>query len=245
MPLPESPQNDQVNRAQHNKKQIKPAYFLIGFIFIAFILAFLIGGLMLGRNKNNDEELNPREQIKLTTDSIPDSPEDWKTYNLPTLGMEIKLPEKLSKEGEWKEQIIPAETGSIICFSDRNLQGPACGGKKLVVGGSSTDFSEGRGGTFTDLQGFSKENGKLFIKSTGGNKFELSNSKFKEMTNTNGVQIIKILGESGGTPEEGYLGAIINTKNPKYPGIAIQLDVNSDISEYEFDQILESIKFKN
>jgi len=242
-----NPTSDHINKINNaNKTKIKPIYILIGFVIISGIVAFIIGGIMLGKDRSH---ISPSEdeRSQIDVNSIPDNPTEWQSYGIESIGMEIKLPENLSNKGEWKEQIIPGEKGSILCFSNKTSQGANCTSEILIIGGSSTDFSEGRGGMFTDLQGFRKENGKYFIKTTGGNEFELISSKNKKLINTNGVEIIKILGETNGTgtPQEGYIGAIVNTKNSKYPGISVQLKLSEGISEYEFDQILESLKFTN
>lgn len=246
---------------QENKKidsqKSKSFYFFLGFVIISSLIAFIIGGYILGKEETNNQnaQTEEKEQIKLTAKDIPNNPDEWKTYLLPTLNMKIKLPENLTKNGDWKEQVISASEGSIICFSNKISEVAICSGEIIFAGGTSIDFIESRGGTFTDLQGFTKENNKYYIRTTGNNKFELKNIKFKEIKNPNGIEIIKILGENqisegsefptGGTPGKGYLGAIINTKNTKYPGLSIQLKLDSDISEFEFDQILENIKFTN
>jgi len=255
--------NNKTSQIDQMKTPIKKKYpdkyvFFIGFLAISFMLAFIIGGIYFGKSKSSKQtsETNLKEQVKITAEELPDNPDKWKKYSLKTLGLEIKLPEELSKNGGWKEQTTPSsEEGSIVCFSNEKSEGAACQGEILFAGGTSTNFIEGREITFTDLQGFSKENSKFFIKTTGGNRFELTNAKFRESNNSNGVEIIKILGENltpegsespiGGTPGKGYLGAIINTKNSNYPGLSIQLKIDEGVSEYQFDQILESIKYIN
>lgn len=252
-----SSQADHVKKTPDRKLPSNKVFF-ISFVAFSFALAFIIGGIYFDKQdsskQNSSTEL--KEQVKITAKELPNSPDEWETYKLNTLGIEIKLPEKLAEKGDWKEQVIPAsDAGSIVCFSNEISGGAVCAGDVLFAGGTSTDFVEGRGGTFTDSQGFKKENGKFYIKDTGGNISELTNVKLREINNQNGVEIIKVLGENitsagtqfplGGTPGEGYLGAIINTKNPKYPGVAIQLKVDSEVSEFEFDQILENIRFIN
>ncbi len=236
---------------QSNPKK-KSLYFLIGFLIISFLVAFIIGGIYFGKNKSSKEvsKADLKDQVKISAKDIPNNPGEWKSYKLKTLGLELRLPESLSKQGAWEEKVIQSNNkGSIVCFSNEKSENEVCSGNNLLVRGTSSDFAGGTSETFTDFQGFSKENNKYFIKTVGGDKFELINAKFKEKINLNGVEIIKILGEKEtpirGTPGKGYLGAIINTKNPKYPGLSLQLKIDSNVSEYEFDQILESVKILN
>lgn len=250
------PVDDQIKKA--NNKKYNSVYFFLGFVILSSVVAFIIGGIYLGREKSNKQNsaTEIKEQIKISANDIPGNPNAWQSYKLPTLGIEIRLPEKLSEKYNWNEQVIPtSEKGTIFCFSNKESESAICTGEIFFAGGTSTDFSEGRGETFTDLQGFRKENGKIYIKSAGGNSFELSNTTYREIGNDNDLEIIKILGENiisegiespkAGTPGEGYLGAIINTKNSKYPGLSIQLKLNEEVSELEFDQILNSLKTIN
>ncbi len=247
-------QSDQVKKNTSSPK-FNSTYFFIGFITVSFVAAFIIGGFILGKEKTKKQDAATavKDQVKISADELPDNPENWKAYQSSALGIEVKLPENLAKKGEWEFFEIPGEKGSIICFTSQKPEGSVCSGDIFVIGGSSSDYVEGREGMFTDFQGFSKKDDKYFIKTTGGNSFELMNATFKEFENENGSEIIKILGENtnfegneiplGGTPGEGYLGAIINTKDSKYPGLSVQLKLNGDISEYEFDQILRSFKY--
>ena len=255
--MPNQYTSDLVKRDGSTNQKSKSKYFFFGFLAVSSIVAFLVGGYFIGKDKANKDPniITTKDDVNITPFEIPNDPDKWTAYEIKAVDMEIKLPDKLVKLGDWKEYEKEGEKGSIVCFSIKLSEGASCSGEALIIGGSSTDFEEGREGLFTDLQGFTKENGIYFVKTVGGNKFELKDAKFKEFGNENGVEIIKILGENqtvegnelpvAGTPGEGYLGAIINTKNKKYPGLSIQLDLNSDISEFEFDQILKSLKFTN
>ena len=74
----------------------------------------------------------------------------------------------------------------------------------------------------------------------------LKEAKFKTLKNDD-FEILKILGNNNieGAPEEKYLGAIINTTNKKYPALVLQMNIDGELSEYEFDQILNSIQSNN
>jgi hypothetical protein len=250
-----SSQVDHANRGT-NKKTPNKINFFIGFVIFSFILAFIIGGIYFGKHKSSKQaaETNIQEQVKITKKELPDTPDKWQTYQLKTLGMELKLPGKLAKEGDWKTIEKSGDKGAIICFSnDSSGSGSICNGEVFILGSTSVDFQDDRGTRFSDVQGFENSGNKIIIKSPDGEKAELNDVKFRGMKNQNGVKIIKILGGNPlgenqpriANPGEGYLGAVVNTNNPKYPGVTIQLKIDSDVSEYEFDQILDSIKFTN
>jgi hypothetical protein len=238
------------NNKENNKKTYNSKHFFIIFLIFSFVFAFLIGGLILG-NQNSKKQLSTTinsEQIKIQTNQIPDNPNNWKVYQLKNLGLEIKLPDKLSNQGEWKEFKIKNEKGTITCFSNKTPSS-ICEGKVLTIGSSSSNYKNGKNIMFTELQGFNTENEIYSVKISQNNLISLKNLKVKEFPNVNGLKILKIIGTSindtptPGTPGEGYLGAIVNTNNSKYPGLSIQYSIEeSDLTEYEFDQIINSIE---
>lgn len=250
-------QNSSVDQVKRNKPKsfgINPIHFFIAFIAISSIAAFLIGGYFIGKDKANNLE----GQVKINPSQIPANPDNWSTHNLTSAGIEFKLPETLLKKGDWREKIEPGEKGSIVvldCFQSNSDK--KCNKSDFVAGAMSSDYSAPKGtGSFLNSQGFIKENGVYYVIFTDNKKIELRNIKTREINNENGLKILKILGANYnkgtatghpivGTPGEGYLGAIIITKNPKYPALVIQLKIDSDISELEFDQILNSIKSTN
>lgn len=236
-----------------NDKKYNPKLFFIIFVSISFIIAFLIGGLILNQKNTNKKSssITKTEQVKIKTNELPDNPRDWKAYKLNTLGLELKLPEKLSKNKNWQENETYSDGGPNICFSD-NEPNPTCYGEVLTIVGSSTKSKKDTDVSFLKLQGFVKNEAGYAVYVSPNTLIPLKNIKIREYQNENGLKILKILGEDKisnnksapvvGTPGKGYLGAIVITNNPNYPALAIIYSLESDLNEYEFDQIMESIK---
>jgi hypothetical protein len=241
------------------KPVFKPINFLIGFVFISSIFAFIIGGVILGREKSSQQNSTTelKEQIKIKSSDIPNQ-NNWNTYKISPAKFEFKLPESLAKQGGWQVYEIKGQTGSVVCFSRTKPSAKItkCGDSDIVIQGDSLNFNKPTDAGFGDLQGFTQKNGIYFTKLPNGEDFSLASVKLREMKNENGVEILKILGENYkegaakdhpivGTPGEGYLGAVILTKNSKYPYLTIQIKLNENVSELEFDQMLESLKLEN
>ena len=57
-----------------------------------------------------------------------------------------------------------------------------------------------------------------------------------------------ITGESIDNPgqllPDKYVGALINTSNPKYPGIVIAMELSDQLTVVDFSQILDTLKFE-
>ena len=232
-----------------SKKYINnPKHFFIIFVIISFVIAFIIGGFILGHNKTKKQSssLIETEQIITNINDIPDNPNSWKSYQINSVSLKFKLPEKLSKNKNWQINEFKKDKGSRICFSE-NKSSFDCKGNILVIGGSSTNYLSDTDASFTELQGFVKDNDVYFVYSSPTNLIPLKNVEVKEYVTENGLKILKILGTNNannpvpGTPGQGYLGAIVNTNNSKYPGLSFQYSLESDLTEYEFDQILNSI----
>ena len=246
-----SPTLNQYKNKESKFKKIKPIHFLFGFIGISMLIAFIIGGFFIGKYNTQKEKQNTavtlEEQIDLDLVDLPGNPDNWATYKFDSLNLEIKLPEELNKKGDWKITELNGNEGTIICFSDQELsEGDECLGNMLIIGAASNNFSSDRDFSFTDAQGFTINNGIYSIKGLNNNNYELTGVTLKPFENNSEFEIIKILGaNTQGAPSDGYLGAIVNTNNTNYPGVTFQMKINSDISEYEFDQILESLQSTN
>ena len=237
-----------INRPEF--KKIKPLHFLIVFVFISMLFAFIIGGFYIGKNNSQKEKqeaaVTLEEQVNLNPVDLPGNPDNWLSYELKPLNIRFKLPEELNKKGDWKVNEIAGITGKKLCFSDEKFQNEKeCKGNTLVIASTSNNFTSDENPTFLDSQGFLSENGLYFVNTLTGQKVELTNTKFKPYINNENYEILKIVGKADSltqTPENGYLGAIVNTKNEQYPSIVLTMNINGDISEYEFDQILESFE---
>lgn len=186
---------------------------------------------------------------------------EWQTYVLPSLGLTFKLPAKVSNLGDLEEEKVPGQTGTQLCgifvkktgFLPKAYAGGGCSTNNnpyLELGTTSTNYSAGREGMFTDLQGFTFKQEKYFLKFVGKVESDeaFAQERISTISNPSGVQIIKIKGttivDDGPTLSNSLgnnTGALINTKNKTYPGLAIIF--KNGLSEKEIDQILLSFAF--
>ncbi|MDP1722207.1 MAG: hypothetical protein Q8L37_03280 [Candidatus Gottesmanbacteria bacterium] len=193
-----------------------------------------------------------------------DPTSNWKRYLVKTVNLEFKLPPTFNSYGDLMEKIEPGEKGTLLCITFPTSSsyhfinpifagGTGCQIHKFGLGTISVDYEAGRGGSFTDVLGYVIKNGKYYGRQVGNSVFELPPLLTTPMNNSNGMQILKIIGKNetsgewrgpvGGTPGDGKIGAILNTKNPLYPGIAIEMELNSTLTEGLFDQILSTFQF--
>lgn len=232
-------------------QKLTPVHFFLGFLLISFIIAFVIGGVILGKDKENKQSsaTDVKEQIKISAEDIPGNPEEWETYQIQEAGVELKLPEKITNNGTWKTYKINGNNGTLICFSKEkpDENNAACSKDDFLITATSPDFNKNGNPQFQDFQSFENRNNTYFVKTADGKEFSLENITSNEFAGENKLKILKILGKNSttGTPDEGYLGAVIITNNPSFPGLTISMSLNGDLSELEFDQILENIKIIN
>jgi hypothetical protein len=171
---------------------------------------------------------------------------DWKTFRVSALDIIFKLPPEMATQvGEFKESVIPGEIGTLLSVTSKS--------PLLSLGTTSTDYQEGRGGAFSDLQGFIKTNGSYSAKFVQGKSFTIPSNFIKEVDNDN-FEIIRILGQNyttgdylgpvEGTPGEGKVGALINVpSNENYTGLTVEMKLESEFTTALFDQILTTFKF--
>lgn len=205
----------------------------------------------------------PTQALIPTPTSTLDPTVDWKTFTIKTMGLEFKIPSELSKMGNLEENILSGEKGNLLCvtFSKKNsflIQSVFaavgfCDVNTFALGTTSVDFEAGRMAGFSDLQGFEVIQGKYYAKLLG-KKFEIPKELINEVTNPNGIKILKIIGRNSttgewqgpiaGTPGDGWIGALVNIdNNPKYLGITVQMKLENNLTQKLFDQILSSFKF--
>lgn len=247
------------------KKSPLPVILLVvlGLIIVA---GAVYAGFRMGRKQISPGATSEPTVVPQTTEvtSTPGATTNWKTYKNEKYGFEFKYPEKL----QFEENIYPGEKGIVYClnfkksisfnyFFIREVYAGAAGCffSDFGVGGVSTDFEAGRSGGFTDTQGYEKDNGKIVFKFAGTKKFEIPQDLVKKVyTNENNVEIVVVEGKTQtdspfqvmGTPGDGNLGALINTKNPSLTGLAVVYSKTSKLlSEDEFYQVLSTFKFTN
>ena len=167
---------------------------------------------------------------------------EWTTYQIKTLNLQFKLPSSLSaKFGDPKEEKIPGDKGQalIVSFS-KNPQ-------DFKMGTTSIDYKQGRGGGFIDRQGYKVEDGKYYAKFVFNSWEEIPSDLVIEYR-SNGLDILKIRGsnypDSGmalfGSLGKGSVGALINTGDLIFPGLAVQAELSDELTDKVFDQIITS-----
>lgn len=192
---------------------------------------------------------------KSLTTPITNSP----LFEIKALNLTFQLPSKLTQLGSWETITMPGDTGDNICFhlvSDTSwLIRPVkaggvgiCSGKYLTINSVSSDFTAGRGGSFTDISGYRRQGSEYFLglhNSEGERPLTTNNPH--EMTTSTGINYLLITGEDVDNPGQllpsEYVGALINTGDSKYPGIVIAMQLSDKLKLDDFKQILNTFKF--
>lgn len=237
-------------RPQNTKKnkltKIKPFNFFIIFVAISSLIAFLLGGYFIGKDKTEKKQNNTSEiteQVKINTIEFPNNPQNWKTYKIKGLEIELKLPKSLTDKGDFEEKEIKGEEGRIICI-DYKSSDDNCDNKTIIITSVTKDFQNDESlSIFSSSKGFVEKNQEYYVIGSSNNEIELGDTKHKIFSQED-YEIIKILGSKdlkAGLNEE-QLGAIINLNNKDYPALVLIMNINENLSEYEFDQILKSVQ---
>jgi hypothetical protein len=223
------------------------------------------GAYYLGKNNSftpNDSpvvvQLSPTvnpsnvvDEISVTQPSPAiDETVNWEKYTFRAVSLEFRLPPELSKNGRMVQEEYQGDTGSKITMRlAKIIEEPDY---FFEIGGVTRDFSLGRHGSITDTTGFSIKNGKYYFKFINTeNEMTADGAIITELTNQNGIKILKIKGkpvEDGGAPyawqsAPNYVAALINTNSETYPGVAIYMHLTGNLTEKDFDQILSTFKF--
>ena len=171
---------------------------------------------------------------------------DWLTYHNEEFGFEFKYPGDL----ETTENVIEGMTGqsfilNLTSHNNENLE--------IQIGANSMDFSSaGRGGSFLDSQGYSKNDGKYYFIFLGS-KIEIDviktikNSWLGDVIIIDNSQWINLDSPgpwpTGPGPKIGKdnIGAIINLNKSKYRGLAIvKYNPSNTVIDQMFFEILKT-----
>lgn len=255
---------------------------LLSVLGLIVVAGAVLIGIQIGKNQTPSQQLivaqptTPATQTAVNSTILPTTPTtttdetaSWKIYKVLGLGIELKLPRYLSpldypngnetKGEKGKQFCIEYTKVDIVSFLIGNVLagGGACLPQYFGLGTTSVDYEAGRGGGFGDLQGYTYENGKYFAKMVLGKRFEIPTELAKEITNPNGVKILRIIGKNSqssaempylpiaGTPGDGRVGALINLDNVTYPGVSVEMKLDGKLNTELFDQILSTFKFTN
>jgi hypothetical protein len=179
---------------------------------------------------------------------------NWKQYKLSALNLSFKLPPQISDlTGSVIEQVTTPKTGGAYTGSAYQAMFTYKNNLLFEVSADSFDFTAGRSIIFSDLSGYSVGNNSYTTKYHSDNGYRSvaipSKSIVGEITNSNGVHILRVKGVGSTDANKPYdplymnkdtLGALINTQNPTYPGIAVFMMKNSTLTQEVFDQILST-----
>ncbi|MCL4419821.1 hypothetical protein M1146_07060 [Patescibacteria group bacterium] len=249
---------------QPAQPQTRSNFKLLLIVFGLIIAAgLLFGGYYFTKSQESTKVAAVPTRMVLLSPT-PDTMTSWTTYQVKKLNLEFKLPPTLSKLGSLGEELIPGEKGIKLCLNFPEKTGLI---KKAYAGGAtcisqnlgfgfgttSTDYQAGRDGEFTDLQGFVLKESKYYAKFVSNKTMEIDSNLVKKAINKNGVDVLMINGKNyasgvneghpiSGTPGRGWFGALINSNNLTYPGIALQIETDK-VSTIEFEQILSTFKF--
>jgi len=230
------------------------------FIVIALILFGILIGVLAARFlpmydnsalPTPTPSITPIPTVEITPLLTPtpsmDETVNWKTYTNSSLGFQIKYPNIL----KLSETDSPGETGYSYDIHLTEGQNTL-----LNFGGISKNYSEGRGGVFTDTQGYIENKGNYYCKSINAENL-INKSKVTKITNPNGVEMLVIIGgntepnpageTSCAEPGTGNIGVLINLKeNGRYSGMGIlyrKEGASNTLTEKDFNQILSTFKF--
>lgn len=230
------------------------------------VLLLLVGGgaYYLGTQRADNQiastqELSPSQVVppethdSTTTDT--DSISTWEDYTSDTLKVAFKLPPSFSKFGQFKEEVRASESpfhGKIFCASFANsepLINATCNINGFGFGTLSDDYDVGRGGVFSDLNGFIAKNGRYYLPHSSE---PLPEKDVVYMKNQHGVEIIILNSHYIQTNEEGMppiyhfsdnsVGALVNNKNSLSSGFAVKMELVNGLTEDDFRKTLDSIK---
>jgi|GEM_PF-737824 len=240
---------------------------LVVILTVGLLISISIGGYFFYQNQQLQKQNLTKTET--TTPSVAkDKTANWRTHTVKTISLEFKLPPSFDKYGDFSETSYPGQKGSELCAtfpsqSTFNFIKPVSAGGNFCyisifgLATTSLDYMAGRGGSFSDLQGYTFENNKYFAKLNQNvdKKFEIPSNLAKELTSDYGIKILRVIGKNStsgewqgpisGTPGDGSIGAILNTTNKTYPGITIVMNLKDGLDENTFDQILSTFKFTN
>lgn len=206
---------------------------LVGAVFISLAAAaFFFWQTQQSKNKSVDKADTTTPS---TFPKVEQEVNNWNTYKSAIAGIEFKYPENITIE-EVESGPGSGATGYKFTISSK-VNGQLT---DLVMGGVTSDFSQGRGGMFTDTQGFVNKSGEFYC--TFINTFSPIDKgvNIQQYTNDNGVEMLILKGISKvGMPNEEFLQygcwnpgpdytlVLINLKGSKYKGMAVELKNNS------------------
>jgi len=187
------------------------------------------------------DETKSFEEVVKSFNPVSRNTGEYKIFNNKEIGLSFSYPVSL---GEVEFRVIRGETGQKFTAKFSNNE-------NLLFGGITDDFSAGRSGIFTDTRGFLFEDGKYYFKfvSTKPTKnYEIEPIKIIAQNNEtflilDGNSFISARDCEGPclSVGENYLGALINLKGDKFPGVAFWNTNTNKFSQEAFEELVKSI----
>lgn len=250
-------------------RSYKTLYIVIG-IFVVLILT-IAGYIFVSTRQARHSQTSRQDEQKVqptsgkTSGKTTDEIAHWTLYKNPSHGFSLKYPSMLHLD----VQEYPGGSGLQFCLEFKKgattdllipavfAGGGSCIFADLGVGAVSKYYEAGREAGFSDFKGYYTNGSSIIYKFGlfGEGGVEIPQKQINKIfNNPQGVEIVLIDGKNSepsadnpgfpipGLPQEGQLGAIINTNNATFPGISLTYTKSSSlVTEKEFNQILSTI----
>lgn len=192
----------------------------------------------------------------------------WKTYETRDYDVKVtfQVPQSwLNTYGNFVEQSFAGQSGLQFCLTitKKSLMekirkpvyagGVPCSIEWFGFGGLSKDYEAGRGGGFSDTNGFTVENGRYYYLMNLDRKIDISTYVIDSYVNPYGIQFLIVNGANypsgemaggpvSGTPGSNTWGALVNVPTGRIAGLAIEMKKTLG-DETLLKQILSTFQF--
>lgn len=172
----------------------------------------------------------------------------WYEFYSSELGLRFYYPPefKNSGQGQITSVIRLANKGGEICI---NLTGClTTQTSPFEIRATSFKWANPKSSSFTDLQGFRRDQDSYFLRLPGGQEIIMPADGLEELPTAAGVSALLIPGRAGDLvnvayPPPGFVGAVINTHYPDFPGAAVHMQLTNQLTIQVFRHILASFTF--
>lgn len=242
----------------------KPKKYIILFptVLLLTVSAILNGILFIQNQQLKGQLLQniPTPPPSITPSPTVDPTADWKEFEIKTLGIKFKLPEKVYSQGEYSE-IVTSEIslkGEILKANIRNSSLEDF--KQIIFSVSSItdDYYIERGPSFDESnRGYGYKDNQYFITTNFGDppSYKIPIERTELIKSNSGLEILKIKSNTLDLyPEppafynefDGYLGIInLTEKHSPYKAVTITITDDATSDTEEINQILSTFKFND
>ena len=227
----------------HIKKTILPIIFIILPLIVIIGITFF--------NPKRETPKKPEEKI---VEQLPENPvrsyAGWIKYYNSNLGLELFYPPQFKnyQSGNLTSKVRSGEKGGMdICINLIDCQAARI--SQFEIRSTTVDWIRFKTNpTFTDLQGYTLDGDIYTVKLNSGEYLALENTQAYEITHPSFDKVLIVPGLDGDQvgilyPPAGWIGAIINTGFSDYPGLIVQMQLTTDLTEELFKNIIFSFNF--